>query len=397
MLIKNYNSLKSTKSRKAALDIINAGLSAIKTDKIISQSVKCRAKILQLTDIEDKIHQYNLTDYNKIHLIGFGKASSFMAKALEKKIKFDSGIIISTVNVQLKNTKIKIIKGTHPMPSLINLKATIKIEELLKGLDKNDLVICLISGGGSSLLCHPKIPLKKYLELIKTGFKSGIDIYKLNKIRKRLSYVKGGKLAKLTKASIVSLIFSDVIGDDLGTIASGPTYGRFFKNVDNILLLNNTVALSAMKKKATSLGLKPTIFSTSISGEASVIGKKLVNTFKVKRTDCLLFAGETTVTIKANGTGGRNLELCMGAIKGLSRLRNTALISIGSDGIDGPTDSAGAIIDSSSLKKTKKLNLDIKHYLTDNNSYPFFKKSGDLVMTDQTGSNIADIGVIVRL
>jgi len=309
--------------------------------------------------------------------------------------KIDNGVVISTKKIKLK--KIKVIKGTHPMPSLKNIKGTKKIVDLLKKLNKDDLVICLVSGGGSALLCCPKINFKGYLKIINKKFASGIDINKLNKIRKKLSLVKGGKLAKLTKAKIISLIFSDVVGDDLSTIASGPTVGKNIENVKNILLLNNQVALETMKKKAIAFGFKPIIYSNKIKGEARFVGKKLLKILKNKKTNCLLFAGETTVTVKGKGKGGRNMELCLGAIEEISKFKNCCLVAIGSDGRDGPTDAAGAIVDCDSFKKAKKLKLDYKKYLENNDSYHFFKKMGCLVKTGLTGSNVADLGVIIKL
>ncbi|MFC2016620.1 glycerate kinase, partial [Chloroflexota bacterium] len=312
---------------------------------------------------------------------------------LKNKIK--DGIVISTKKIKLK--KIKMIIGTHPFPSKKNIIGTRKIVDLLEKLDKNDLVICLISGGGSSLLFYPNIPFERYTGIIKRAFSSGININKLNKIRKKYSYVKGGKLAKLTKAKIVSLIVSDVVGDDLATIASGPTYGKGLKNVDNILIANNKVALEAMKKKAVSLGLKPVIITNKLKGEAKIVGKNLLKSMgKYKGKNCFLFAGETTVTVKGNGKGGRNQELCLGAIEEISKSKDTVLVSVGSDGIEGTTDAAGAIVDNNSLESARKLRLNYKKYLVNNDSYHFFKKIGDLVFTGLTGTNISDIGVIVK-
>lgn len=389
MIIRNYKRLiKNSKLRRNALQIINSGLESIKTEKIIKENIKLRNNLLII-----KNKKFNLKNYKNRYVIGFGKASSLMAKELEKILgnKINDGIVISTKKIRLKY--IKVIKGTHPMPSLKNINSTKKIINLIKNLDKNDLILCLVSGGGSSLLCYPKLSFDKYMKIINKHFASGIDIKKLNKIRKKVSYVKGGKLAGFTKAKIISLIFSDVVGDDLGTIASGPTVGKNLRNVDNILLLNNKVALEAMKKNALSLGFKPIISTNKSKGEASLAGKKLIN--KIKNKNCVLFAGETTVSVKGKGKGGRCQELCLGAIKDIAKLKNSVLISIGTDGKDGPTDAAGAVIDSKSLKKAVNKKLNHKKHLKNNDSYYFFKKMDDLVFTGLTGSNVADIGVIL--
>ena len=397
MIIKNYKQLiKNSDSRIKALQIIDAGLNSINTKKIMNQKIKLMHDILLIENYKKTIKKIDLKKYKKIIVIGFGKASSLMAKGLEGVLgnKINSGIVISTKKIKLK--RITVMKGTHPTPYQRNINGAKKIVNLIKNLNKNDLVICLVSGGGSALLCYPKIPFKQYMKIINKHFASGIDIKALNKIRKKLSLVKGGKLARLTKAKIISLIFSDVVGDDLSTIASGPTAGKRLKNVENILLLNNTVALEAMKQKALSLGLKPVIITNKLKGEAKIIGKKFIKISKNKKNIALLFAGETTVTVKGKGKGGRNQELCLGVIEEISKLKNAVLVSIGSDGIDGPTDAAGAVVDNNSFEKAGKLKLDYKEYLRNNDAYHFFKKTSDLIFTGLTGSNVADIGLILK-
>lgn len=397
MTIKNYRQLANSNSRRKALQIIDAGLDSINTNRIINNKVKLIDNNLIIENYKKSIKKINIKKFKKIVVIGFGKASSLMAKHIEKVLgnKIDDGLVISTKKVKLK--RIKVVRGTHPYPSQTNVNATKKLVELVKGLDKDDLVLSLVSGGGSALLCYPNMPFKRYTKEINKHFASGIDIVALNKIRKRLSKVKGGKLAKLTKAKIVSLIFSDVVRDDLSTIASGPTVGKGLRNADNILLLNNQVALEAMKKKALSLGLTPVIITNKLKGEARIIGKKFIKKIKNKKNIALLFAGETTVTVKGSGKGGRNQELCLGSMEEISKLKNAVLVSIGSDGMDGPTDAAGAIIDDKSFKKSINKKLDYEKYLKNNDAYHFFKKTNELIFTGLTGSNVADFGVLVIL
>jgi len=392
MMINNFEELATTELRKKALNIVNAGLEAINTEKILRDGVRLEDDNLV---IKNKI--FNLNDYKRVFVVGFGKASSLMAKVIEEilKDKIEEGIVISTNNVKLD--KIKVIEGTHPMPSQGNIDATKEIVGLVERLNEDDLVICLISGGGSALLCYPTVPLDEYLKIVNKAYTSGIDITELNKIRKKYSNVKGGKLAKLTKAKIVSLILSDVVGDDLATIASGPTYGEELENADNILLLTNKVSLQAMKEKAVSLGLEPVVYSDKIEGEARLFGKEVLEHFeKNPEMNCLLFAGETTVTVKGKGVGGRNQELCLSVLEQISKLKNTVIVSAGTDGIDGPTDAAGAVVDNHSFDKATALGLDYKKSLQNNNSYAFFKKMNDLVFTGLTGSNVADVGVVIK-
>ena len=391
MLIKNKKQLSTSLYRKNSLDIIETGINHVLPKNIMKKQIKLKNNILEI-----KNKKYNLNKFKNIYVIGFGKSSSLMAQELEKilKNKIKEGIVISNKKIKLK--KIKIFIGNHPFPSKKNIVATKKIVDLLKKLNKNNLVICLISGGGSALLFYPNIPFKQYMHIFNRAFTSGIDITKLNKLRKKYSNVKGGRLAKLTKAKIISLIISDVIGDDISTIASGPTYGKGLKNVDNILLLNNEVALEAMKKKAISLGLKPVILTNKLQGEAQIVGKNLIKTTeKYKNKNCFLFAGETTVTVKGKGKGGRCQELCIGAFKEISSL-NMILVAAATDGIDGVTNAAGAIVDNKSLEKAKKLRLNYKEYAANNRPYYLFKKMKDLIFTGPTGTNVSDIGVIIK-
>jgi len=403
MIIKNYKKLAKTKIREKALKIIESGLEAVKTEKIIKEKVKLSKNILIVKDYNNKIHKFNLARHKKIIVIGFGKSSAKMGKGIEKILggRIDNGLIISTKKEKLK--RIEVLKGTHPLPSLKNIKATKRLVKLIENLDKDDLVVCLISGGGSSLLCYPNISFAKYLKIIKKNYKAGLEIQKFNQLRKKLSRVKAGKLAGFTKANIISLIFSDVVGDDLKVIASGPTAGSSSK-AKNILLLNNKIALEVMKQKALSLGLKPMILTNKLKGEARIVGRNIIKETRQKsfrhlggRGNCFLFGGETTVRVIKKGKGGRNLEFCLGAIKEIAKFKKAVLVSFNTDGIDGPTDAAGAVVAQNSLAQASKRDLDYKKCLENNASYYFFKKLDDLIFTGPTGINIADLGLIINL
>ncbi|MCP4024055.1 MAG: DUF4147 domain-containing protein [Desulfobacteraceae bacterium] len=395
-MIKNKDQLSTTKLRKHALEIVEAALKSVIPKKAIQKSVK---------HIHNKLHVndtvYDLNNYEHIYVVGFGKSSALMAQEIEyilnKKIR--KGIVISTKAVPLET--IEFYEGSHPFPSKKNIAATKKLVSLIKTAGKNDLIICLISGGGSALLFYPTLPLDEYNRKMKAIFNSGADIFELNRFRKKLSKVKDGKLAKITRAKIVSLIFSDVIGDDLGTIASGPTFldNNTFSDknrVDNHLLLTNKIALSAMENKAKALGYSPVCLTRSLSGEASKAAKALLNQCS-HGCNCGLFAGETTVNVKAEGIGGRNQEFCLGAVSHIKGDDECVIVSIGTDGQDGPGhDAAGAIVCNHTLNQAKIKGLDPAVFLEKNDAYHFFKSLDALLFTGITGSNVADIGLILK-
>lgn len=378
--------VSKVKMKKQVLQIIKAGMEAVKTEKVIYENVKVKGDFLFV-----KNKKYNLN--RRIYVVGFGKAAGAMALAIEKILpRIDGGIVISTEKIKLK--RIKLIVGTHPFPSLENISASKEIVKLFQGLDKNDLIICLISGGGSSLLCYPSIDFEKYLKIIKKAFNSGISIEKLNKVRKKYSIVKDGRLAKMTKAKVVSLIFSDVLGDKINVIASGPTAAR---GVDNLILLNNKVALDAMMKKAKDLKLKPVILTSELKGEARTAGKRILKLIKkYPNKNCYLFAGETAVKVVGKGKGGRNQEFCLGAVEEVAKTGKCVLCSIGTDGIDGNTNAAGAIVDDKSFSLIKKKKINYKKHLLQNDSYNALKKINALIFTGKTGTNIADIGLVLK-
>lgn len=383
MLIRNHASLATTPQREIALQIVNSGLEACRAEEVIGKMFLLEGDILSI-----KGGRYDLRKFRDIYLIGFGKMSAEVARNIEKVVPIKKGFVIDTVEIKLK--KIKVFKGTHPLPSRKNVNATKKIIDFVEDLGKGDLLLCIVSGGGSSLLCYPNIPFKEYTRKLKKVIYSGIDVHKLNQFRRRYSSVKGGKLAAMIHpAKLINLYFSDVIGDNLSTIASGPT---FDKKADNILLLNNKTALDAMSVKAKSLGLRPRIVSSRLRGEARNAGKRLLRKVDGKNT-CLLAGGETTVTVKGKGKGGRNQELCLGC---LDAIGSCTLASIDSDGIDGVTDRAGVIIDMGTKNKAEKLKLNVGDYLKTNDSHHFFKKTGGLVHTGKTGVNVMDFVVVVK-
>jgi glycerate 2-kinase len=347
MIIKNFKSLALNKERRIALEIVEAGLSALDYEKIDFEKYLSypNEKPNKLPESSDRIFGQNsgkaFGQYSGIYLIGFGKGSSKIADILRKKIKFKEIYVI--------DVKGRYFKGTHPLPSRKNFLFTKKIIERFQGkLTKDDLVIVLVCGGGSAMLVYPKIDLKKYIQVNQELLKSGANIYEMNTIRKHLDLVKGGGLLKiLYPAKVISFIFSDVPGNDLSFIASGPTVKdktkiadalriikkyklksvkkedlietpkeeKYFKNVRNILALSNLTALKAMKEKAESLGLKAKILTDNLKGDVKDVAKFLFQEIKKSKEKILIAGGETTVKVKGKGKGGRNQELVLWFLK----------------------------------------------------------------------------------
>lgn len=416
MIIKNFRQLAISRQRRNALHIMEAGLEAIQTRNVMKNSVKIKNNFLV---IQNK--KFNLKKFKHIYVIGGGKASHLMASSLEKLLgnKIDYGIVNSNVNLKLKYNDV--IKAGHPIPNEEGAIGVQKIVNVASEAGKEDLVICLISGGGSSLMTSGfGISLEEKIRFNELMLKSGANIIEMNTVRKHLDDIKGGVLAEYCyPATVISLIFSDVIGNDLSFIASGPTEydkttvkdalriikkyrlpkiklretpknKKIFKRVHNFCILNNETALNAMKRKSIRLGLKPLVISNKISGEASLVGKVLLKT--AKKNHAVIAGGETTVTVHGHGKGGRNQELCLSALR---YLKDELIISIGTDGKDN-SNHAGAISDDITKEKAKKLKLDFGRYLHDNNSYNFFKKTKDFIETGDTGTNIADLIIVLK-
>jgi len=440
MIVKNASALAKNskgfeKERKIALNAVEAALKAINAQRAVSENVKLHGN--QLVVQGKKI---NLKKFEQIFVIGFGKASAQMAAALEKILgkQVAEGCVNSVEKKKLK--KIKVVKARHPIPNSAGLNGARKILALAKKAREKDLVITLVSGGGSALLPLPAkgISLQALQKMNKLLVNSRATINEINAVRKHISQVKGGQLMKaIYPATCISLIVSDVVKDDLQTIASGPTVAdkttfrqainvlkkhrlwkavpaavkkhllaakeetpkpknKIFKKCHNFVILNNKVALKEMKKEAKKFKLKAKIYSTSLEGEARKVGARLVNKANKTKKPCLLLAGgETTVTIKGKGIGGRNQEIVMGALEKLRALKKAVFVSIATDGIDGNSKAAGAIADSNSFKRAKAKGLNPRNFLARNDSNTFFKKLGDEIITGPTETNVMDLQLLL--
>jgi len=393
--------------------------------------------------------------FNRLIVIGFGKAACPMTRAVEDNLMalIDNGVVLTKYGHcdSLCNlSKMTVYEAGHPIPDENGVRGTDEIIQLLKNADERTLVACLISGGGSALLVSPfdGISLNEKRDVTQLLLQKGADIFELNTVRKHISKVKGGRLAEIAyPAKVFSLILSDVIGDRLDVIASGPTspeittyndalkvlekYGlmdrcphgildvlcsgtnglipetpkegnKIFERVENIIIGSNRTALAAAKKKAEELGFDAEIVSAEITGEAKEIGKWLAqkaietkNTKKSNRSVCLISGGETTVTVTGSGLGGRNMELALSVAIEIDSIDGTTLLSAGTDGTDGPTDAAGAIVDGQTIAKAEAININPDDYLRNNDSYNFFKKIDNLFITGPTGTNVMDIQIVI--
>jgi len=458
-VIKNYEKLiengltqKDRNARRIALDCILSALNAVNPKKAVFNNVKRRGNLLVIGR-----YNFDLTEYRNIYVLGGGKASGLMAEAIEEILgdKITSGVInvLKGTEKMVKTKKIKINGATHPIPGEEGVNSTKAMLEIARKAGKDDLIIALISGGGSALMPCPADPVTLEDKKIVTNLllKCGATINEINVVRKHLSAFKGGQLAKTAyPATLVSLIISDVVGDPLDIISSGPTVpdsstfqdaynvlkkydllnkipenikkriqlglsgkieetpkpgDKIFRNVHNILIASNRTACIAAVKKAKELGTNSMLLSTYIEGEAKHVGTVLVGLAKeihnyntpIKKPAVIVCGGETTVTVTGSGKGGRNQELALGSALKLSGLNGTIIASIATDGIDGNSDAAGAIADGHTLKRARELDLDPIKYLVDNNSYEFFKKLGDIIFTGPTGTNVNDLMIIVAL
>ncbi|MDL1970701.1 MAG: glycerate kinase [Candidatus Desulfofervidaceae bacterium] len=400
-----------------------------------------------------KVQEEIKTDeYQKVIVIGFGKAAYTMAKAVEEEWGdlIDTGLAITKYGHGGKLDKIKITEAGHPLPDENGVKATEEIIKLIKAnAGEKTLILCLISGGGSALLVAPYegITLAEKQSVTQLLLKAGADITELNAVRKHLSRVKGGRLAERAYPSrLIALILSDVIGDPLEVIASGPTapdettyrdaltvlkkFSLFphtppqmiellekgkqgllpetlkkdnpiFKHVTNMIIGNNRKALNAVKAKAFELGFQPQIISSEIQGEAREVGEYLANlASEAQKTlsdspKCLISGGETTVAVKGKGLGGRNMELALAFALKVAGKKGISLLSAGSDGTDGPTDAAGAIVDGNTILRAREVGIVPEVYLGNNDAYHFFQKVGGLFISGPTGTNVMDIQIIL--
>ena len=417
--IKNFDELATTPNRKLALQIAESGLESISTSNVISNSIKLENDVLSIMG-----ESFILSKFKNIKVVGFGKASALAALAIEQVLgsKIKIGAVVSLREID--NLKyVENFIGTHPKPSQSNIDAGEKIYKIVKDSTAEDLIIVLVSGGGSSLLCYSEDECKQNNSLYDEFLKYGQKITEMNTIRKHISILKGGGLAKLAyPATVIGIIFSDIPGNNFCDVASGPTYkdkstiadaeaiidkynlgkfilietpkeDKYFEKVHNFVLVSNTTAVEAMEKKAKELGFNTKIASTELYDETEIALGKIFSG-KSENT-VVLAAGEPKLVVnKKGGSGGRNLYMGLEAIQNGLIDEDSVLIPLASDGMDN-SDSAGAVVDKNTIENIKKLGIDVKDALERFDAYPVFEKSGDMIMTGPTGANVSDLMILL--
>jgi hydroxypyruvate reductase len=433
--------------RQAARLIWEAALNAASPATCIRKFVSLQGGVLSVGETKLPIR-------GRVVVVGTGKASARMAEVVEEVLgsSISAGIVSTKYEHALPLERIRLVEAGHPIPDAAGTRAVQETREIVSGLEKDDIVLCLISGGGSALWPSPAegITLEEKQAVTQLLLRAGATILELNAVRKHLSDIKGGQLARwAAPAHVISLIISDVIGDPIDFIASGPTApdtssfpdalsiiekyrvevpvsvrkrledgarGRIkdtpkpgdpvFEHVGNHVIANNRLLVEAAVAKARQLRFNPLILGTEVEGEAREVGGIFAAIARevelsgnpMARPACVLAAGETTVTVRGDGSGGRNQEMALAwAIAMASRVpeSHACFASVASDGTDGPTNAAGGIVDPMSCARAVELGLVPAQYLQNNDSYNFLKATGDLIITGPTYTNLMDLQILL--
>ena len=423
MIIQNFEDLATSDKKKECLEILEAGLQAADPKNIISKFVTPK-------EIKINFKIFNIENYSSIYTVAFGKAADSMTRALNAIIPIKSGIIVipKGTKAKIKSKKFQIFNPRHPKPDQTSVKAAKEVMKYVQNKKSGELIIFLVSGGGSSLLAMPDdITLDDKIHVTNLLIKSGVTIQEVNCIRKHLSKIKGGKLVENMKCDGISLVMSDVEGDDLSSIASGTTYMddttyanaleilkkyklrwrmpsevlKVLENglenekpskkskIPNHIIANNDDCLKNMQKTAEKKGYK--VIKIQLFGDIKEAVTKILENISESQKTCLIFGGETTVKVLGKGMGGRNQELVLRILKNTQKFKKITIASMGTDGIDGNSVFAGAI--------TENVRIDLsimKEFLKNNDSGRFFQKQKGNIVTNFTHTNLMDIGVVLR-
>jgi glycerate 2-kinase len=447
-LLNNADSRKNLTARRIALGCLEAALQAANPSKIMSSSMRMKGSKLRIFD-----QPYDLSRFRRILVVGGGKAAASMAVSLERLLgtKISEGCVNILRGTMPRNgiNRIELNEASHPIPDDFGLKGARRMLEILEDVTARDLVICLLSGGGSALMPCPirGVTLRDKQRTTQLMLRSGATINELNAVRKHLSLFKGGGLAKAAfPASVLTLILSDVVGDPLDTIASGPTSpdpttftsaisvletrsiwelvpkrvrialnkgvageitetpkpgDMVFRRVKNIIVGNNQMVCDSAVREARRMGANGILLTTLLEGEAKEVGIVLSaiarESSRQKRRPgkpvAIIMGGETTVTATGGGRGGRNQEMMLSASIKLKGHDGIAIASLGTDGLDGDTPAAGAIVDGRTFGRAEQIAMKPDRFLENNDSFTFFNRLHDTLITGATGTNLNDVAV----
>ena len=440
--------MRATELRKAAIEIFGAAVQAVDPAAAIHRHMKREGTRLTIGG-----EVLDLAAVRQIVVVGLGKAGASMAGAVEEILgeRIQRGVVVTKYGHVQPMKTIRLHEAGHPVPDEAGIAGAQAILDCVKGLGPEDLVLVLISGGGSALTPAPVegISLAEKQALTKALLACGADIREMNMLRKHISRIKGGQLARAAQpARVRTLILSDIVGDPLDAIASGPTVpdpttyadalgildkyrirqeiptgirthleagaaGKvsetpkptdpLFARVKSLMVASNIQALEAAKAEAQRLGLRAMILSSFIEGETRDVARMhAALALEVRASGnpvappvCFITGGETTVTLKGKGKGGRNQEFALAAALDIAGLRDVVVLSAGTDGTDGPTDAAGAIADGDTLERAVAAGLKPRAALDGNDAYPFFERLSDLIITGPTRTNVMDVRLVL--
>ncbi|UCF71036.1 MAG: glycerate kinase [candidate division WOR-3 bacterium] len=446
--------MKSDKELRADAEMLFlSGIEAADAGNVTAQRVTLDGESLAIRDVLGHQEVYDLLKYNRIFVVGFGKAVCPMAESISEILKerIDSGVIITTYGTAADLERMEVIEASHPLPDANGLQGAMRVMSLLTASDDNDLIIALISGGGSALFTMPSpgITLNDIQALTTQLLKCGASIHEVNAVRKHISQVKGGLLARIAyPSSVISLMISDVTEDRVDAIASGPTApdpstyvdahnilkkyhllhdtapairshiesgcrgvipdtpkkgDAVFSKVKNMIMANNMTALRAIARKARNIGYLPFILSSRMDGDTRRSAKLFASMLKeligpprcLPRHTCIISGGEMTARISGRGKGGRNQDFCLALVPLIDGLDRVAILSAGTDGVDGHTDAAGAFINQGTNALAKKKGFDLSTTLHNYDSHSLFKQTKSLVVTGRTRTNVMDIQIVL--
>ncbi len=422
MIIQNFEDLSDTSRKRECLEILEKGLEAANPQNIIPD-------YLFPNEIKIGSKSLKLNEFSNIYTVAFGKAGDSMTRAVNAIIPVKAGIIVIPKGSKslVKGKKFQIFNSKHPQPDKTSVKAAKEIIKFLSSRKSDELVVFLVSGGGSSLVALPdKITLEDKIFMTNLLLKTGASIQEINCVRKHISKIKGGKILESMRCKGISLVMSDVEGDDLSSIASGTTFAdnTTYKDaldvlekynlrkktplevlnvleqgvdkesvkvepIENVVIANNQLVVSKMKQAAIEKGYQVKLIE--IYGDIKEQVRKIVENISEEEKTCLIFGGEPTVKVLGKGMGGRNQELVLRILKNTQKLKKIVIASMGTDGIDGNSVFAGAITENVKFDSET-----IKEFLKNSDSGRFFQKQKSNIVTGFTHTNLQDIGVILR-